>query len=158
LQETQGDHTRFVPKVRPTTKVAYVSIEELTKSRGSFNHNPPKLPPRLTRCSLSIPMKRRAIQTSQYSTAILESSQVTPSHLEDSIPKSNKHDEIVEGEGEVLLLESVAHSREREEEELKIWIPREALLFLSGQQPYGVGGGPFISPTSKEPLGRAFTG
>jgi hypothetical protein len=58
-------------------------------------------------------MKRRAIQTSQYSTAILESSQVTPSHLEDSIPKSNKHDEIVEGEGEVLLLESVAHSRER---------------------------------------------
>jgi hypothetical protein len=51
----------------------------------------------------------------------------------------------------VLLLKSVEHSRElesslknknqcldlreREEEELKIWIPMKALLFLSGQQP-----------------------
>jgi hypothetical protein len=29
-----------------------------------------------------------------------------PSHLGDSIPKSNKHNEVSEGEGEVLLLES----------------------------------------------------
>jgi hypothetical protein len=66
-------------------------------------------------------------------------------------PKSNEHHEVVEGEGEVLLLESMAHSREiesslknknqsldlreREGEELKIWISRECLLFLSGQQP-----------------------
>jgi hypothetical protein len=55
------------------------------------------------------------------------------------------------GEGEVFLLELMTHSRElesslknknqsldlreREGEELKIWISREALLFLSGQQP-----------------------
>jgi hypothetical protein len=32
--------TRFVPKVRPTTKVAYISIEELTKSLVFFNTNP----------------------------------------------------------------------------------------------------------------------
>jgi hypothetical protein len=63
MQETQGD-TKFVPKVQPTKKVAYVSVEELTKSQVSFNPNPPKLPLRPTRCSLSIPMKRRAIQTS----------------------------------------------------------------------------------------------
>jgi hypothetical protein len=31
MQETQGD-TKFVPEVQPTTKVAYVSVEELTKS------------------------------------------------------------------------------------------------------------------------------
>jgi hypothetical protein len=28
--------------------------------------------------------------------------------------KSNKHNEVIEGEGEVLLLESMAHSRELE--------------------------------------------
>jgi hypothetical protein len=32
--------TRFFLDVRPTTKVAYVFIEELTKSWVSFNHNP----------------------------------------------------------------------------------------------------------------------
>jgi hypothetical protein len=32
--------TRFVPEVRPTTKAAYVSVEELTKSWISFNPNP----------------------------------------------------------------------------------------------------------------------
>jgi hypothetical protein len=32
--------TIFVPEVRLTTKVAYVSIEELTKSQVSFNSNP----------------------------------------------------------------------------------------------------------------------
>jgi hypothetical protein len=41
----QGD-TRIIPKDRPTTKVAYVFIEELIKSQVSFNPNPPKLPPR----------------------------------------------------------------------------------------------------------------
>jgi hypothetical protein len=67
------------------------------------------------------------------------------------MPKSNEHHEVVEGEGEVLLLKSMAHSkelksslknknqsldlREREGDELKIWISREALLFLSGQRP-----------------------
>jgi hypothetical protein len=45
MQEAQGD-TRFVSEVWPTIKVAYVSIEELTKSQVSFNPNPPKLPPR----------------------------------------------------------------------------------------------------------------
>jgi hypothetical protein len=99
--------TRFIPEVQPTTKVAYVFVEVLTKNRVSFNPNPSKLPPRLTRCLLSIPTKRRAIQTFWDSTTILGSSWVTPSHL-----GNNKHNEVVEGEGEVLLLESVAHSRE----------------------------------------------
>jgi hypothetical protein len=62
MQETQGD-TRFVPEVRSATKVAYVSVE-LTKNQVSFNPNPPKLPPKSTRFSLSILTKRRAIQTS----------------------------------------------------------------------------------------------
>jgi hypothetical protein len=110
MQETQGD-TIFVPKIRPTIKIAYVSIEVLTKSRVSFNPNPPKLPPRLTRCSLSIPTKGRTIQTSRNSTTILGSSQETPSHLGDWISKSNRCNKIIEGEGEVLLLESVAHSK-----------------------------------------------
>jgi hypothetical protein len=80
----------------------------------------------------------------------------------------------VEGEGEVLLFESSGSLKVelksslknmdskawilgREEEELKIWISKEALIFLIGQQPYEVGAGLFIAPTSKEPLGRAFT-
>jgi hypothetical protein len=82
LQETQGD-TKFVPEVQPTTKVVYVSVEGLTKSRISFNHNPPKLPSRPARCSLSILMKRRVIQTSRYSTITLGSSRATPSYLGD---------------------------------------------------------------------------
>jgi hypothetical protein len=106
--------TRFVPQVQPTTKVAYVFIEELTKSRLSFNPNPPKLLPRSSWFALSIPTKRRAIQTSQDSITILGSSQATPSHLEDWIARSNKHNEVIEGEGEVLLLESVAHSSKLE--------------------------------------------
>jgi hypothetical protein len=57
-------------------------------------------------------LKRRKIQTSRDSTTILGSSRTTPSHLGDLIPKSNKHNEVVEGVGEVLLLEMVAHSRE----------------------------------------------
>jgi hypothetical protein len=40
-QETQG----FVPKVQHH-KGAYVSIEESTKDRISFNPKPPELPPR----------------------------------------------------------------------------------------------------------------
>jgi hypothetical protein len=58
MQEIQGD-TRFVPEVQPIIKVAYVSIEVITKSRVSFNPIPPKLPPRSIRFSLSIPTKRR---------------------------------------------------------------------------------------------------
>jgi hypothetical protein len=75
--------TRFILKVQPIIKVAYVSAEELTKSRVSFNHNPPKLPPRPTRFSLSIPMKRRVIQTSRDFPTIIGSSRATPSHLGD---------------------------------------------------------------------------
>jgi hypothetical protein len=45
--------TRFVPEVWPPTKDAYVSIEELTKSRVSFNHN----------LHYKIPTKESAIQT-----------------------------------------------------------------------------------------------
>jgi hypothetical protein len=75
--------TRFVLEVRPTRKVAYVSLEVLKKRRVSFNPIPPKLPPRSTRFSLSIPMKRRAIQTSWDFTTILGSSRATPSHLGD---------------------------------------------------------------------------
>jgi hypothetical protein len=60
--------TRFVPEVWPTTKFAYVSVEVLTKSRVSFNPNPPKW---------------RTIQTSQDVTTILGSSRVTLSHLGD---------------------------------------------------------------------------
>jgi hypothetical protein len=82
MQETQGD-TRFVPKVQPTTKVAYIFVEELTKSWVSLNHSPPKLPPRSTWFSLSIPMKRRAIQTSPDFTTTLGSSWATPSRLGD---------------------------------------------------------------------------
>jgi hypothetical protein len=44
MQETHGD-TRFVPKVWPTTKVAYVSVLVIKNSWVSFNPNPPKLPP-----------------------------------------------------------------------------------------------------------------
>jgi hypothetical protein len=76
MQEAQGD-TRFIPEVQPPTKDAYISIEELTKSRVSFNHNPPKMSQRPTWFSLSIPMKRRVIQISQGFTTILESSQAT---------------------------------------------------------------------------------
>jgi hypothetical protein len=36
----------------------------------------------------------------------------TPNRLGDWISKSNKHNEVTEGEGEVILLESMAHSRE----------------------------------------------
>jgi hypothetical protein len=32
--------TRFDLEIWPTTKVAYISIEELTKSQVSFNPNP----------------------------------------------------------------------------------------------------------------------
>jgi hypothetical protein len=32
--------TRFVFEVRPTTKVAYISVEELTMSQVSLNPNP----------------------------------------------------------------------------------------------------------------------
>jgi hypothetical protein len=39
---------------------------------------------------------------------------VTPNHQGDGIPKSNEHNEVIEGEGEVILLESVAHSRKLE--------------------------------------------
>jgi hypothetical protein len=59
-------------------------------------------------------MKRWAIETSQDSTTILGSSWVTPSRLGDWIPKSNKYNEVIGGESEVLLLESMAHSRELE--------------------------------------------
>jgi hypothetical protein len=82
-QKVNARDTRFILEVRPTTKVAYISVEVLTKSRVSFNPNPPKLPPRSTRFSLSIPMKRRAIQTSRDFTTILGSSQATPSRLGD---------------------------------------------------------------------------
>jgi hypothetical protein len=75
--------TRFVPEVQSTIKVAYVSIEKLTKSWVSFNPNPPKLPPRSTRFLLSKPMKRGAIQTSRDFTTILGSSRATPSRLGD---------------------------------------------------------------------------
>jgi hypothetical protein len=111
MQGIQRD-IRFVSKVRPTTKVAYVSIEHLTKSYISFKPNPPKLPPKPIRCSLSIPTKSRTIQTSRDSTTIHMSSQAAPSRLGDWIVKSNKHNEVIEEEGEVFLLESVAHSRE----------------------------------------------
>jgi hypothetical protein len=74
---------RFVSEVWLTTKIEYVSIEELTKGRVSFNPNPPKLPSRPTRFLLSIPTKRRTIQTSQNFTTILGSSWVTPSHVGD---------------------------------------------------------------------------
>jgi hypothetical protein len=43
-QKVNARDTRFIPEVRPTTKVAYISVEELTKSRIFFNPNPPKLP------------------------------------------------------------------------------------------------------------------
>jgi hypothetical protein len=89
MQQAQGD-TRFVLKVWSTKKVTYVSIKMLTKSQISFNPNPPKLPPRLTWFSLSIPTKRRAIQTSRDFTIILGSSWTTPNRLGDSILKSNK--------------------------------------------------------------------
>jgi hypothetical protein len=104
MQGTQGE-TGFVFEVRPTTKVAYVSVGVLTKNQVSFNPNPPKLPRRSTQFSLSIPMKRRPIQTFWDFTTILGSSRVTPSFLGEWIHKSNKHNEVIQGEGEVLLLE-----------------------------------------------------
>jgi hypothetical protein len=62
-QKVNVRDTKFVSVVQPTTNVAYVSVEDLTKDQVSFNHNPPKLPPRPTRYLLSISTKRRAIQT-----------------------------------------------------------------------------------------------
>jgi hypothetical protein len=41
MQETQD--TRFISKIRPTTKVAYVSIEVLTKDQVSLDHKPPRM-------------------------------------------------------------------------------------------------------------------
>jgi hypothetical protein len=76
MQEAQGD-TRFVSENPPPIKDAYVSVEELTKSWVSFNPNPPKMSQRPTLFSLSIPMKRRAIQTSQGFTTILGSPRET---------------------------------------------------------------------------------
>jgi hypothetical protein len=38
--EASTRHTRFVPEVRLTTKVAYVSIEVSTKDRVSLNPKP----------------------------------------------------------------------------------------------------------------------
>jgi hypothetical protein len=171
MQEAQGD-TRFVPEVLPTTKVAYVSIEVLTKSRVSFNPNPPKLPPRLTLFSLSNPTKRRTIQTSWDITTILGSSRATLSHLWDWIPKSNKRNEDVEGEGKVLLLEGGAFKEARilsQESTMRI----EVLEREEGAQaldlkvcswfskwPMGQRGrwGLFTAPTSKESLEESFTG
>jgi hypothetical protein len=37
------------------------------------------------------------------------------------------------------------------------WILARVLIFLSGQQSKGVGGGLFIVPTKTEPLGKGFT-
>jgi hypothetical protein len=158
MQETQGD-TRFVLKVWSTTKVAYVSIEVLTKSCVSFNPNPPKLPPRPTQCSLSIPTKRRPIQTSRDSTTILESSRATPSHLGDWIPKSNKCYEVIEGEGELLLLESVAHSRElksslkNKDQELNL---KGALWVFEWPTALGSRWGSIYSPHLKRAIGGIF--
>jgi hypothetical protein len=39
-KEASTIDTKFVPEVWPTTKVAYVSVEELTKRQVSFNPNP----------------------------------------------------------------------------------------------------------------------
>jgi hypothetical protein len=47
MQEAQGE-TRFIPVVRPPTKNAYVSVEELIKSRVSFHPNLPKMSQRPT--------------------------------------------------------------------------------------------------------------
>jgi hypothetical protein len=82
-QKVNARDTRFVREIQPTTKVAYVSVEVLIKSRVSLNPNPPKLPPRSNRFSLSISTKRRAIQTFQDFTTILRSSWATPSRLGD---------------------------------------------------------------------------
>jgi hypothetical protein len=82
-REVNARDTIFISEVQPTTNVVYISIEVLTKSRISFNPNPPKLPPRLTYYSISIPTKRRAIQTSHDFTTILGSSRTTPSRLGD---------------------------------------------------------------------------
>jgi hypothetical protein len=38
-------------------------------------------------------------------TTLLGSSRATPSHLGDWIPKSNRRNEVIEGDGDVLLLE-----------------------------------------------------
>jgi hypothetical protein len=93
----------------------------------------------------------KVIQTFWDSTIIIGSSQAIPSCLKDRIPKGNKHTEVIEGDGEVFLLELVAYSRElksslknknqdlhfreRERGELKLWISNGAFDFLSNQQP-----------------------
>jgi hypothetical protein len=93
----------------------------------------------------------RVIQIFWDSTIIFGSSQAIPSYLKDRIPKGNKHSEVIEGDGEVFLLELVAYSRElksslknknqdlhfreRERGELKLWISNGAFDFLSNQQP-----------------------
>jgi hypothetical protein len=171
-QKVNARDTRFILEVRPTTKVAYISVEVLTKSRVSFNPNPPKLPPRSTRFSLSIPMKRRAIQTSRDFTTILGSSQATPSRLGDWIPKINKHNEVIKGEGEVLLLEGGTLKEARifsQESRLRIDVlEREEgaqaldlkVDFCFSEWPTAEGAcwGLFIAPTSQELLEESFTG
>jgi hypothetical protein len=104
MQETQGD-TRFVLKVWPQTKDVYVSVEELTKSQVSFNPNPPKMSQRLTWFTLSISMKRRAIQTSRGLTTILVSSRATLAVEGTQSPRVTNVTRSSRERGKVLLLE-----------------------------------------------------
>jgi hypothetical protein len=109
-----------------------------------------------------------------YSNTILVSSRTTPSHLGDQILKSNKHNwnrrergwSALAWIGWLTQRGAQIFSQEqgfktwilvREEYELKVWISREALLFLSGPWLKGVGGGLFIILNSKRVVGRVFT-
>jgi hypothetical protein len=72
-------------------------------------------------------------------------------------------------EGEMLLLDSVSHSRKLEsslknknldldlrerERGAQIFDLKESFAYMSAQQPMGVGGGLFILPTSKRVIGE----
>jgi hypothetical protein len=143
----------------------------LTKNRVSFNPNPLKLPPRPTWCSLSIPTKRRVLQTSRDSTTILESSRVTPSRLGDWITKSNKHNELIEGEGWGALawiggslkessniltrtrIKSWILGRERRAQALDL---KSIFWFSEWTTTLGVGGGSIYSPHLKRAIRGIF--
>jgi hypothetical protein len=43
ISKSKGASTidkRYVPEVRPTTNIAYISVEEIIKNQVSFNPNP----------------------------------------------------------------------------------------------------------------------
>jgi hypothetical protein len=81
--------TRFILKVQ-RNKDVYVSIDESTKDRVSFNPKPPKSPLRSTSFFTKIPHKKENNINFLRLNHKLESSRPMPSHLEERVSKSKE--------------------------------------------------------------------